>query len=566
MTSVLIDPALKPAVIFDGTLDLLGGNTYEGGSFIITAQGDDATWGNPQPIDVYLETQLQDGAVVFTQGHGNRDLFLRLRVRADDAAGLQAGEAALVAACGKRTTLEWTPPDGLAATSVFKIYTAHLDHVLDGDQERARTRTYGLRLTASPFVQSVDLITLDAVPDGVSFSETVIDECTSTTNWTAKYTLSLVSGQAVRSSVTLPAGRPAPNATNWLKRTASVTITDTYVRLKGSTTSGDLTLVVDDVTYEPVAISGSYMWFEVPAGTYSTIEVIASADFTPTGTDWKVTVWSLYQTNTAGFGSARELQRGFTDIRGTVRAPGELTISHDTDPLGEVLAYIFPTGLGDYSPPLQPYRTDGGSISPDSSLVSGGREPIDGTPTTWVIPSGSLPPGAYHFLAHLRHTTAAGTYPLTYTAEVAGTTITRTVNVTLDATNTWQIISIGTQHLPPLRVKGDSDRDVTITLAGPANMQLDTAWLFFADEYDTPTALIHVDAGSELTMSYQTPTPDIPTTLVYIGDHSAGVNVKAASDPEFKPPRVNLYLVTTGAENAEAQLSYYPHWHTHAGQ
>ena len=29
MTSVLIDPALKPAVIFDGTLDLLGGNTYE---------------------------------------------------------------------------------------------------------------------------------------------------------------------------------------------------------------------------------------------------------------------------------------------------------------------------------------------------------------------------------------------------------------------------------------------------------------------------------------------------------------------------------------------------------
>ena len=48
MTSVLIDPALKPAVIFDGTLDLLGGNTYEGGSFIITAQGDDATWGNPQ--------------------------------------------------------------------------------------------------------------------------------------------------------------------------------------------------------------------------------------------------------------------------------------------------------------------------------------------------------------------------------------------------------------------------------------------------------------------------------------------------------------------------------------
>lgn len=553
------------AELFFDTLDLFGGNTYGGADFTLSALGDDSTWGNPQPVDVWVSSQLRDGAVAYTQRYDNREMFLRVRVTATGADGLTAGEAALVEACGKRTTLEWTPPDNYAVTTVFSIETSNLEHIHDDVDERRHARTYGLRMVARPHTRSQDQITLSAIPDGVPFSETVIDEATSTTNWTAKYTLSLVSGQAVRSSVTLASGRPAPNATNWLKRTASFTMTDTYLRVKASTTAGELSLYIDGVLYEPVATSSIFSWYEVPAGTYSQVEVRASAAFSPSGTEWKVTVWSLYQTNTASLGTRRELQRSFSDIKGSVRAPGELKVSHPANGLGNVLAFVYPAGLGDYSPPLHPHRTAGGAITSDTSVVSGGREPINGTPATWVIPAAALPPGGYHFLANLRHTTTAGVYALTYTASVAGTTVTRNVKVTLDVANTWQIVSLGTEHLPPLRVKSDADRDVTITLAGPANVQLDTAWLFLANEYDAPTALIHVAAGAELSVSHQSPDSLMETPLVFVGDHAAGSAVKASGDPEFKPPRVRIYLVTTGTEDAEAELTYYPHWHTHAG-
>lgn len=557
--------AVDPTLVFAG-LDLLGFNEHEGAEFYLEAAGDDMTWGNPVPIDVWIASQLQDGSIVYTQRQDNREMFLRVKVEAADGVGLQAGEDALAQACNRRTTLEWTPPDGAAATTVFLIHTSHLEHLTGSPadawdvEERRNARYYGLRVTAAPFTRSVDKVTLTAEPDGVAFTETVIDECTSTTGWTGNGTVSLLSGQAVRNIYTSP-----PVFTIWLERAGSVVLTQPYVRVKGSFDGGDpLQLVVDGTTYDAVAQTGGQWWYAVPAGTYSTFRVTASHDGgRGPSQPWTMKVWSLYQTNTTGFGSRRELARRFSDIPGSVRAPGDLVVSHPSTGLGDVLIYVYPD-TGDYSPSLQQWRSGGGSTTSDSTLVSGKREPLDGGPT-FTIPSINLPPAAYHVLVRLRHTSTSA-FTVTYDAEIAGTTISRTVTVSMAAANTWQIVSLGTEHYPPVRVRESSDRDVTLTLDTPtAGVEFDAGWLFRATEVDSPTALIQVAAGSELDVTYQVADVDVPHDLLFVSDFYGGTRIEAMETPNIVPPSVRLYLVTTGTNDAEATLDYYPHWHGHAG-
>lgn len=550
--------AVDPTLIFAG-LDLLGYNEHEGAEFVYETLSDDWTWGNPQPVDIQLTSQVRDGSVTRTQRYDNREVYLRIKVRAADATGLQAGEDALAQVCGMPTTLEWTPPDGAAATTVFKVETSHLQHLADDLEERRTTRYYGLRIIAAPFTRSVDRVTVTATPDGVSFSETVIDEATSTTGWTASHPpVTLVSGQAVRTTYFGP-----PLYTLWLERAGSVTLTDPYIRVKAAKTKGDLVLIVDGVTYTAVASGSGQWWFEVPAGTYSTIRVSNTYEGgrAPSKT-YTLTVWSLYQTNTAGFGSRRELSRTFTDIPGSARAPGDLVVSHPTTGLGDVLVYVYPDG-DNYSPSLQSWRTSGGALTSDSGTVSGKREPLNGTPT-FVVPSVNVPPAAYHIVARIRHTSTAS-FQVTYTAEIAGTTITRTATVAMAVANTWQNVILGTEHLPPVRVTDTSDRDVTVTLTtATSGVEFDAGWLFRANELDYPSALIQVAAGSELTVTYQSADVDSPSELIFVGDHFAA-NFGSLESPQMQPPSVRVYLVTSGTNDAEVAFDYYPHWYGHAG-
>lgn len=560
-------------LVFDG-LDLIGENTYDGETFLLEAEGDDFTWGNPSPINTVLTAMLTDGALVYTQGYDNREAYFRVKVTGTTAGELQAGESALMASCGKRTTIEWTPPGNFAKTTVFKVQTATLEHAFDDLDELNFVRTYGMRIVASPYTRSVDLVTLTAEPAaGAPYSETLIDQITSVTAWTASGTKTAHGdGQAVRSTDG-PYG-PFNEYDVWLQRSGSVTISAStpYILVRGTASFiATYTLTVDGVDYEPANTIGNFRWFLVPAGTYSTIRVTAhhdpvAAPGRPVIADATLTLWSLYQTSDPGLGTRRELAHTFPTIYGSVRAPGDLTISHDSNGLGDVLAYTYPTGLGDYSPPLSLHRTAGGSITADTTAVSGGKEPINGVPTTWTVPAIALPDGGYHIVMRMQHTTAAGTYAVTFTADVGGTTITRTVNVTIDGVATWQFVSLGTEHLPPLRLLDGSAKDITITLSSSvANLRLDTGWLFLADEYDRRTSLVQVEAGAAQQITYRIADVDFPADVVYLDDYAAGANLKAAETPHLAPPSANVYMVTTGTEDATVEFNYYPHWHTHAG-
>lgn len=138
-----------------GDLELVDTLTGWSANYTVETLADDASWGNPQPVEVAIKSLLQDGSIVATTGHDNREAFLRVRLKSGDGIGLALAEQALNAEVGRLNTLTWTPPDGFGPPTVFEVVTSSLEHVFDDVDELRLQRTYGLRLVCHPFARSV---------------------------------------------------------------------------------------------------------------------------------------------------------------------------------------------------------------------------------------------------------------------------------------------------------------------------------------------------------------------------------------------------------------------------
>jgi hypothetical protein len=158
----------KPGLLF-GSLELADDLTGWHPDFEIHTLADDATWGNPQPIEVAVKSLLQDGSIVATTGHDNREAFIRLTLKASDGIGLALAEQAVNAEVGRLNTLTWTPPDSFGPPTVFEVVTSSLEHTFDDMDELRLQRTYGLRLVCQPFARSVDETTATALAAAESF-------------------------------------------------------------------------------------------------------------------------------------------------------------------------------------------------------------------------------------------------------------------------------------------------------------------------------------------------------------------------------------------------------------
>lgn len=550
-----------------GELNLFGENEYNGREFTLHMQGDDYDFGAPQPFDVWIKTLLKDGSLVVTESHDNREVSLRVTLEAGDADALQAGEEALFLECSRPSTFEFTPPDEFAATTVFVVVTSHLVPVIEDDlDERRRIRVYGLTLVCEPWTRSVDEITEIATPTGVTTTvATVVDECTSLTGFTGSHTMSVVaSGNAVRTSRT----HADSAATFWILRTGSIVLTQPYIRVKASTNpSGNpVWITIGGVDYYPVTSQSGNYWFEVPAGTYPSIKVSFAKPYTPpvgrpsTYPDY-LDVYAIHQTNNNRFGTRKELQQ-IIDIAGSARTPGNLTVSHDTTGLGDVIIYTYPPDLVAYSPGLTQYRTAGGALTADTACVSGSREAISGNPT-YTIPQDQLPAGSYQVLARMRNS-STGWQTITIDTWVGSVLAPQvSVKVNFPVANTWYIFPLDVIQLPPVRIRPGAAGDVNVKLSSPsATVLLDMPWIFHTEGEITIMA-----AGAELTAEVQSPTPVDPGGMAYIGDkYPYGTALAALGRHDFLPPQTVVYVVTTDTEDAEAALTYYPRWFTHAGQ
>lgn len=277
-------------------------------------------------------------------------------------------------------------------------------------------------------------------------------------------------------------------------------------------------------------------------------------------------------TNALTAATARQLFRSI-EVGGSADTQGSLSISHETDALGDVLVYTSRDDGSNYQPPLRPWRVDGGTVTPDSDRVSGATSPLDSaTAETYEIPVSALVSGKHDLVAYLA-AAAAGDKTINWTAStrydstdlgtVSGSTV-----VTL--TTGYTSHPIASIELPPISTPTGSTAVVRITLSSLDAVTIDEAWVFNLDigaltevacGTSTPAA-----GGSSNRLWIDTETLENSAkvergTLENRSDaHNAGADVSSMGAHEFAPGTVKAFTVTSNALNAAVSLEHYERW------
>lgn len=144
-----------------------------------------ASYGEPQPIEVAINSLLRDGALTETQSVGNREVTLIVCVQATNGLALAEGIAALHRTTGTRTTLVWTSDDEFAPPTVFLVETSSLHNPGDHDDFGwlNHRQLYRLRLVCLPYTRSVGEIVDEASSPPGAGAGTVFYTADSTTGW-----------------------------------------------------------------------------------------------------------------------------------------------------------------------------------------------------------------------------------------------------------------------------------------------------------------------------------------------------------------------------------------------
>jgi hypothetical protein len=587
-----------------GAFNLIQSN----GAARVLAEG--TSWGAPVPIEIAINSFLQDGAVVVTQGHDNREVNVRVRFYGDNLAALAVQEAALFGELEKPNTLTWTP-DGGQPASVFVVVTSSLlqnDESMVGEVQSKPWRTYSVRLLCEAFTRSVSPFTSVGVAPGGA-TTTTLDTCGATTGWTATV-------DGVAGTVTSAAGPPTTIAVSSAAVIGSHTLT--LQKTFAATTSTTNLLVVD---WLPVPAVGASL---TATGDGTNLPLFAEAASPTSGytrTWFKVAAASLAVTKftMASTGSdltspdasaARTLRIdnvAVTDVQpvtgtnrqqyrslivpGSARTRGSLAIESATAALGDgTLVYVYPKdgSTTGYSPSLRQFRLSGNTVTTDAALVSGASEPLNGSPVIFSVPIGLFPRGSYLLVGRLA--TSGGGTPFVgyqYATRFGGTFIDASpaLGRTITTTTAYQTSAIARLQLPSVDLDPAAQSAGAVmylavqTTVGAATY--DEFWLFNT----TIGQLTWVDCGtgagavggSSRRLYLEPATVTTPRPLVRVG-HSAdrsdshypvslvgGVtvsNVRSWQSPEFKPSQVNVLAVTPNATDAVITLGGYAHWHT----
>lgn len=582
-----------------GVLDLLGNDHTPG--WWVEVTGEDADFGNPESIIRTVLTFLMDGAIENTDSHGNREMTFKLKVEGTSSRNLALAEAAVVAETEKRNLLTWTPPDNsgdFAGTPCeFRVANSTLDFAFDDLGELNLERIYTLTIKALPFAFSQDLTTTTTTPPvATTPTNTLVDNCSSTTGWSAASSSGTptfgTSGGVITASETWPKG----SAQRWIQvsRTGlSASMTSTpFVRIKmnysisgGGDLSGlRMTTNINGPAELPVARDGDYYWFVAPSSPLTDVVVAVFGKFPNGSGALTLNIDEIYRTDTTSLSTIAGQRQQFValPIGGSVRTPGNLTVVSAASALGSVLVYTN-RDISGFQPDLRRrLRVSGGvpAETTDTSLVSQKSSPLSSA-HQFLIPD--VPPSEYVLYARLKHP-STGTYPVAWASDIVplsapstpyqgtvGQSGTQSVSLTA---GTWTIVPIAKMTLPPTTLADGGE--VSITLSGPASLLLDEAWIFDADNGNltqaelgsgTPAASGPYNElrllAATLAATLDNPSP----SAVVLGDGSnvigAGAMLKANDPHAFVPDLMNVFVVTTGSVTTFMILEYNAAYHTH---
>lgn len=602
---------MSAAQLILGSVDLLGMDGYE-------ALGDDGSWGSPQPIDVTLQSLLQDGSVVVTQGYDNREVSLRVRLTGSDSAELASLESTLFAEVGKRNTLTYVPPDGWGPASVFEVVTSRLEHTLDDVAEvMSCERTYGLTLVCEPFARSADQFTVVGAtvsdPAPTPPPPTTITDGVSGTNWTVHTAKPTTYGGVAFSTnpilqlgynkrdvktthvyeytATFSVGQQKYLAIDWDMRGEYASMSDISPAVMlnnaaNSTTGGTSLLRVGQMA-SPTNPGYTRTLWAIPSSIATVTRIRITSTMQAYGPD---ATWNSYERGIAvrliqltsqplSSGTARQKTMTIT-VPGSAPTVGSLQVSHSTTALGDLLAYSWADSGCGYTPPMRGFRVSGGTLTVDSSAYSGAYDSL-GAPVTYERSTQQVPMGLYVIYARLRlDNGASATVQIDASTLIGGNqlpgsavTSKQLISGTIGA---WKIVPIGRMMLPTVDAGSNGTLRLVVSNGGPSALSLDEIYLCNA----TIGRATVVNAGTlgttptpgaaPSTIWINSPTTDSPRPSVTAGvatDGSDAYNIESlvsSSQPHrWEPPSVSVFTACN-ALDATTTLTGYPRWHTHA--
>lgn len=570
-----------------GDIDLI--HTWSGGS--IETLADDATFGNPQPVEVAIRSLLQDGSIVVTQNYDNREAFFRIKFKGADSKQLAELEARLFAAVGKRSTLTWSQFDGFGAPTVFDVVTSSVEVAdIDDVDELNLQRVYGLRLVLLPFGRSEAEVSITSLGFLASPTTVDINTCGATTGWvgspgavstTSGYVetvSSLSTNQIKEFSLTLTTAAVNMTTTpyliiDWQKGGHVGYGTRPY---RAYADGVELTKIADGTS--PTGFRRT--WFACPDTSITVIKFWLYLKGTFNGTA-RLQVDNVARTDSPpGLGSAKQRYQS-VEIAGSARAQASIEISDPTDSLGDCLVYTSEVDAG-LQPAMRKWKTSGGADTADVFLVSGARTPMAATDFVMDIPTQYLRESSYALMARTR-TAAAGPAVITWSARArigstgVGPTVSGSASV-LGGGSVWYISTLGSLELPTLKVPAGSAGLTRITLGtAHADMDVDEVWLFDLKNgaltqvaCGTEPATAPAAGGASNRLWILPATLEQPSPQVLIGNASDmsdahfPVTMESWGTHEVAPPIVSVFWVTSQAVASSMTIRHYPRWHTHA--
>ena len=615
------------SLLFDDTLELCGSATLaDDAGFWFEAQAANLSFGEPQPVEVAIDSLLRDGAITATQSNGNREANFVVTVKATDQLALAQGVAALHSAINKRTTLVWTPPDGYAPPTVFDVETSSLHNPGDFDDLAFKRNEMAvrLRLVCLPFARSATKVVDDAgTPPS---SGTVVYNCESATGWAALFLP--------------PTYSPAEyvvDTTIYAEGSGSIRSRAQSVRNDAGTTSEPMGqssawdkvsgLAIDTGAGGYFGVAVRFEWTMTNLHFYMTTDVGGRTEITsamPTKRDangFVHYVWLVDGGQTITDLEFLWLQLGPTmndatihhawyddfeimdaattehqivkqhDVQGSARTIGSLRIAAPAESvaLGKVLAITVPTVEipAGFQPDGRRWVTQGTTTTDATALHGSYYSPgaayssAAGMPV-FDVPVGMLTAGPYTMVAMVKASGTSVTAGVQAQLLVGGTLTgpTSTAEVTLPNVPTgWQFVVLGTCYLPPLPVQNAAtSTKVRLLFKGAplADVYMIPAWQVGGKSVADFSI---VDCGSgtvgpglaSSSLWIDSPSTAQPQGGWWRGPTADRLNAQSAW-PDAKKPGVHIFppgsltnfVVSTGAAGPTSTLEYYPAWYSSA--
>lgn len=501
-----------------GTLDLVNADGHRAAFWFRTLAGG-FDLGTPEAVKVIVESLMRDGDDSRISRHGNRSVTFQVQICGADLAAVAEGEAALWRVLSGRAEVTWTPPDGFGEPTVFEVLNAALSHRVDDVAEvrvGVKRRLYEVTLECAPWGRSVDQETV--VFSTAVATPAVVDDCTSTGSWAldagGTMTTTTYSGESALALV---------EAT--MLRWAGAMPSANYVAL--DVVAGRTVELVAGTTLPPLLsqpLFNGYVrhWFNTPSS--------GSLRFRITGASTAYVATLVASSTLPGVLAA--------DVAGSVRTAGSLVLSRSGTSSDRKLQWVQV-----YADPM----LAGGFIPSTAASWQYGWE------GTYV---------AYEALA-----LGAGGEGDVVSVTLDGQTVQSRLDA-LTAGLPWRPIGelqLGGYKSGLARAAGATS-GATVKVNGST---VTTDVRLFRKHEDA--SLTYLAPGLVNTVEIATPSLDLPQGGIY-GDDVALTGPATAPSPEWPLIPAGRMLIWLDAYNVtssrvvDAELTYYPRWHTYAAK